>query len=140
MATPAPYRAFASALSNKEIDWDADTFTALLCDTSYTFNKDSHVYVSDITHELSGGSYARVNLTSLSIDSASSGTVKLKCANVAFASLTATNANYMIVFRNSGSDATSKLVCCIQFDAPVSPASQTVTFNVSSDGLLNETM
>lgn len=37
---------------NKEIDWDADTFKAILCTDSFTFNRDTHATLSDITNQL----------------------------------------------------------------------------------------
>jgi hypothetical protein len=43
----------------------------------------------------------------------------------------------MVVFRNTGSDATSKLICVVQFDAEINPTAQSVTFNLSTDGLIN---
>lgn len=136
IATPQIYTSASAAFANKELEWDADAFSALLLKNTYTFNQDSHVYVTDLTGELTGGSYARVALTTKTLSS-SSGVTKFLCDDIVFASLTNTNVLYMVVFRNTGSDATSKLFCCTQFDATINPTTQPVTFDLSTDGLVN---
>lgn len=140
MATPVIFRGAAAAFVNKEFDWDSDTWGALLLDSSYTVDANAHVYVTDLSHEISGGSYARVAIASKTIDSTSAGVVKLKCDDIVFAAMTATNVNYCVVYRNSGSDATSKLLCVIQTDSTISPSTQTVTFDLGSNGLVNLTV
>lgn len=139
LATPNIYRSAASAFTNKEWEWDADAFSALLVTTSYTFNQDTHVFVTDLTGELSGGSYARVALSTKTFATAA-GVVKLLCDDIVFAAMTATNVNAMVVFRNTGSDATSKLFCCLTFDASVDPTAQTITIDLNTDGLVNLTV
>lgn len=140
MATPQIYTIAASSFTDKLWSWTADAFTALLLDDSYTFDPDGDVFVTDLTGELSGGSYARVNLSGKS-QSAASGVVKLLCDDIVFASLTASDVKFMVVFRNTGSDATSKLFCCTEFDATIpTVTSQPITFDLGSNGLVNATV
>jgi hypothetical protein len=140
MATATMYTNAVEAFANKELDWDTDNFSALLLDNTYTINQDSHEFVSSVVgDEISGGSYARVALTGKTI-STGTGVVKLLADDVVFASMTGTAIRYMVVFRNTGSDATSKLVCVIQFDSDLAPTAQPVTFNLSTDGLVNFTL
>lgn len=141
MATPLVYRASLAAAFNKEWDWDGDTFTAMLLDNTYAFNQNTHVFVDDVDgDEISGGSYARVALSGKSIGTATDGVVKLIADDIVFASMTATNVNYVVVFHNTGSDATSKLLCCIQFDAAENPTAQPVNIDLSTNGLVTLTV
>lgn len=142
MAVPVIYRGAASAFVNKELDWDTETFSALLLTNTYTINKDTHVFVSDIVtgNEVVGGSYARVAVNNRTIDSTGAGSVKLKCDDIVFAAMTATNVNYCAIYRNTGADTTAKLLCVIQFDAAVSPAAQSVTIDLGVNGLVNLTV
>jgi hypothetical protein len=138
MATATMYRSAVAAFANKELEWDADTFSAMLLDNTHSVDSDGDTFVSDIVaDEISGGSYARVNLTGKGYDTATSGVVKLTADDIVFSAMTATDVRYMAVFRDTGSDETSKLICIVQFDSDISPAAQSVTFNLSTDGIVN---
>lgn len=140
MATATMFTNAVAAFANKELDWDTDAFSAMLLDNTYTVNQDSQEFVADIVaDEIAGGSYARVDLTGKATTEGT-GVVKLTADDVVFAAMTATNVRYMAVFRNTGSDATAKLVCVVQFDADINPTAQSVTFNLSTDGLVNFTL
>jgi hypothetical protein len=137
MATASIYRGALSAFVNKELDWDTEAFSAMLLDNTHTIDTDGDVFVADIVaDEISGGSYARVSLTGKGYVT-SAGVVKLTADDLVFASMTATDVLFMAVFRATGSDATAKLLCIVEFDAAISPVSQPVTFNLSTDGLVN---
>jgi PKD repeat protein len=138
VATATMYTNGMAAFANKELDWDTDNFSALLLKDTYTINQNTHEFVTDVIsgNELSGGSYVRVALAGKTISEAT-GVVKLLADDIIFAPLTATDVLYMVVFRNTGSDATSKLICVVQFDAEINPTAQSVTFNLSTDGLIN---
>ena len=44
---------------NKEIAWSTDTIKVMLCTSSYVPNRDTHVYKSDVTNEVTAaGSYS----------------------------------------------------------------------------------
>lgn len=141
MSTATMYTNAVSAFANKELDWDTDNFSALLLKSTYSVNQNTHEFVTDVIsgNELSGGSYARVALSGKAIVEGS-GIVKLTADDIIFASMTATDVLYLIVFRNTGTDATSKVICAVQFDSAIAPTAQSVTFNLSTDGLVNFTL
>lgn len=139
MATASMYTEGLAAFMNKELDWDTDNFSALLLDNTHTLDLNGDEFVSDISaDEIAGGSYARVALSGKSID-VGTGVVKLLADDIIFASMTASNVMYMVVFRDTGSDATAKLICVVEFDAAINPSAQGVTFNLSTDGLITYT-
>lgn len=136
------YTSGVKAFVDKEWNWTTDTFKALLLKNTYTFNQNSHVYVADVvasSAEVTGGSYARVALASKT-DSGASGIVKLTANDITFAAMTATGVRYMVVFQDTGSDATAKVLACINFGADIAPTAQAVTVNLSTDGIVNFTL
>lgn len=141
MATALTFTTGIEAFTNGELDWDTANFSALLLKDTYTIDQDGDEFVDDVDagNEPSGGSYARVALTGKAIVTGT-GIVKLTADDVVFASMTQTDLRYMVVFRNTGSDATSKLICVVDFGANLDPTAQTVTFNLSSDGLISMTL
>jgi hypothetical protein len=52
------YRQALLTLVNKEADWNSDTIKITLHTSSYTPNRDTHVYVSDLTNEVTGPGYS----------------------------------------------------------------------------------
>lgn len=57
------YRQALLTLVNKEADWNSDTLKITLHTSSHTPNLDTHVYVSDLTNEVSGTGYSAGGIT-----------------------------------------------------------------------------
>jgi hypothetical protein len=113
-------------------DWDAggQTYRVLLVTSAYTFDRD-HDFVADLTSELSGGGYARQDLTGRATalnDTADQ--VEYSADNVSF-TLTAQAPAAAIVYRFVSSDADSPLVAYCTFTAP---GTVTGTFTVRWSG------
>lgn len=110
-------------------DWDAggDTYRVLLVTSTYTPNPD-HVFVSDITNELSGGSYARQDLggRAISIDNVND-RVDHNATNVTFT--IAGSPKYAIVYKFITNDAASPLVCWIDLGSVTLTGDLTVKWN-----------
>jgi hypothetical protein len=51
------YGLFLDSLADGLIDWRADIFKAMLCDSGYTPNQNTHQYKSSVTHEVAGSGY-----------------------------------------------------------------------------------
>lgn len=61
---------YASAFTktwNKEADLDTDTIKVMLCTSSYTPNRGTHAYKSDVTNEVSGTGYTATGATLASV-------------------------------------------------------------------------
>ena len=129
-------KAYVSAF-NKEIDWDTDTIKAVLCASSYTPDQDTHQYASSLTGELSGGGYARVTLTGKAVTyTGATNTTMLDCADITFPALTTTDFRYLVfVDTQTGSDATSPLVCYVDFGATQTATAQDVNITIDSAGV-----
>lgn len=126
------------AMANKQIDFDSDTVKVLLCTSTYTPNQDTHDYVdTDITNELTGGGYARVTLTGKTVTyDGASNTLTLDCDNVLFPALTAANVRYAVFFIDTGTPATSPLLCYWDFESNLAPSAQDLTLTISASGLV----
>lgn len=126
------------SLWNGELDWDTNTFKALLCTSAYTPNQDTHRYRSDLTGEVAAGSgYAAggVTLTGKTITyDAPTNTVTLDCDDPAWPASTIT-ARYLVIYRDTGTSATSPLVAYVDFGADQSSTSGTFTYQVPVAGI-----
>ena len=109
-----------------DIDLLNDTIQAMLLDSGYTPNIDTDEFVDDISaNEIVGGGYARKTLAN---PATTGDTANDRCEFssddiTGWNADTWTGARYMVIFRNSGADATSALICYIDFgsdkDAPL---------------------
>ena len=131
-----------SATSARRVDWDTDTIKVALCTSSYTPDQDAHDFFADITNEVSGTGYTAGGATlagkSVNYDSATN-VLSLRGSTSTWSSATFT-ARYAIVYKDTGSSATSPLLGWIDFGGDQSVSSG--TFSVSwdaTDGLLKIT-
>lgn len=132
--------AFKSAF-NKEIDWDSDTIKAVLCDTGYTPNQDTHQYASSLAGECTDASYARQTLAgkSVSYDSGTN-TLKLDAADFGWTALTETFRYMVYVDTQTASDATSPLIAYVDFGTDQVASAQDVNITVDADGVVTATV
>lgn len=99
-------------------DWTAGTWRVLLVDASYTPNIDTHVFVSAVTGELTGGTYVRKTLAtqSVSVDNATDRANYL-ADNVTWSALAAGGATAAgaVVYKFVTNDADSILFAYVDF-------------------------
>jgi len=95
------------------VDWVSDTIKVSLHTSAYTPDQDAHDFANDLTNELSGGGYAVQTLGTKSINyDTATNHVQLRAANTTFSSLTATF-RYIVVWKDTGSTATSPLLALV---------------------------
>lgn len=88
--------------------------------------------------EVSGGSYSRQTLTSVTISNTTNVTT-LTCANVSWTGVTF-SATYAVFFDNAGgTDATSQLICYWDFGGTQTVTSANFTLTISGSGLVTWT-
>lgn len=107
------YNAAKVSLAKAEIDWVNDTVRAVLLTSSYTPNKDSDQYWSDISeNEFSGGSYSAggVSLTTKAVtqDNTNDRAI-LDSDDVQFTGITGTF-RYVGILQWTGTASTSRLI------------------------------
>lgn len=119
------------------INFTSDTLKILLTNASYTPNKDTHEFVSDVTNELSGGGYVRKTLASGTVTlNTTTDKIEIDAADITWTALTGT-VRRGVLFKDSGSDATSALVGWVDNESDVPSLGGDFVLTVNASGLLN---
>lgn len=122
-------------MAKGEIDWDGHTFKAILCTSSYTPDTDTHDDLADITNELSGGDYARVTLSGITV-TRSTTTITVDCDNISFGNPVTLTAKYLIVYDDT--HASDALIGYVDLDSGGGSVSSTAAlfqYTVNASGL-----
>ena len=129
------YAEFLRSLGNKEVDLDSDTFIGVLIASTYTPSLSGHASITNISsHELSGGDYARVTLTSVT-KTLTSTTMKWSSDTVNFGNPVTLSARYFAIFDDT--HASDRLVGIMDLNVGgPEVASTTGPFSVSPDPTL----
>jgi hypothetical protein len=134
------YTKGAQALAAKKVDFVNDTIVCALLDATYTPDQDGDEFLSDLTGELSGGSYARATLTGKT-STTDAGVVTLDCADVTFATFTADpGPRYAVFAVSTGVAGTSNLLCWMDFETATAVAAQPGTITIPAEGLITLTV
>lgn len=117
-----------------------DTIKLALATNTYVPDQDAHDFFADVTNEITGTGYTAGGATlatkSVSYDTATN-ELRLICADVAWGpGATFGPFRKGIVYKDTGSGATSPLLGYITFDADQSVSNGTFTVDVDATGLL----
>ncbi len=127
-----------SATAARRVDWVGDTIKVMLCTASYTPDQDAHDFKDDITNEITGTGYTAGGATlaskTITYTGASNREV-LDAADVAWTTATFT-ARYAVVYKDTGSAATSPVLCVIDFGANETVTAGTFTIQWDAEGVL----
>lgn len=99
---------------NKEIGWATDNVKCMFCTSAYVPNKDTHVYKSQVTNEISGaqgynvGGVLLTNKT-MRYDS-TSGKCILDADDIALSDVTINNVRVLVIYVDKGDASTSPLI------------------------------
>jgi hypothetical protein len=129
------YTKLTNLVANSSLDWVNDDIRALLVSSSYAFDA-AHAFVSEITGELTHGSYARKVLGSKSIVVVDADTDALYAAALTWTSLAGgVNPAKIILYKRVTNDADSPLLACLDVSG-VADGSQNfnVTFGATDPG------
>lgn len=112
-------------------DWTSGTWKVLLTTSSYAINIDTHVFVSAVTNELSGGSYVRKTLTTSRTVDNTNDRCDYLADNVTWTAVTAAAGApaYAIVFKFVTNDADSLLICQLDAVATFNGGDFTIKFD-----------
>lgn len=106
------------ATSARRIDWLTDTIKAALCTSSYSPDQDAHTFFSDITNEIPGGNgytAGGVSLGTKSINYDPTGNIMSLRAGTSSWSAASFTARYAVVYKDTGTAATSSLLGYVDF-------------------------
>lgn len=136
----AVYSALKTGLVNGDINLGADTLKVILVSSAYVPNIDTHEDYADITNEIAtGGGYTAGGqalsgvaiLTDLPNDRAA-----LDANDVTWSASTITAARGAVIYKDTGTPATSKLITYIDFGTDKSSSGGDFTIAWDSTGIL----
>jgi len=132
------YNYYKQKVNEALIDLVDDTIKVALTTSSYTPNQDTHDFFDDITNEVSHASYTAGGATlaskTLTLDTTND-RVDFDAADVVWASATFT-ARYAVIYKSTGTAATSPLIALIDFGADKSPSAEDFTIVWNAAGIL----
>jgi enterochelin esterase-like enzyme len=127
------------SLFNGEIDFDTHTIKTMLTTSAYTPNLDTHRYKSSVTNEVTGTGYTAGGLTlsGRSITYSSVTDSVTMDADDALWSSSVLTARRAIVYRDTGTAATSPLLFVVDFGEDVSSSGGPFLIEWDAAGLLS---
>lgn len=126
--------------SARRVDWLGDTIKVMLCTSSYTPSQTTHAYKSSVTNEVTGTGYTAGGATLGSTTATKSSlTVSLDAADTSWTSSTIT-ARYAVIYKSTGSDATSPVLGYVDFGADATSTSGTFTITWDAAGVFTWTV
>jgi hypothetical protein len=132
--TAFPFNQSFKGLGLARFDFSSHTFKMMLTTGTYTPDRDTHEFKSAVTNEISGTGYTSggVTLSGLSwtYDAGNDWCV-LTCNPPAWSTATFT-ARRGVVYRDTGSAATSPLLSYVDFGADASPSASNFTITFTS--------
>lgn len=133
------YNSFKQKIMDGSIDLDTDTIKVALVTSSYTPNQDTHEDFADVTNEVSGTGYtaggAALASKAVTKDTTDDEGV-FDADDVTWSSSTIT-ARAAIVYKDTGTPATSWLICYIDFTSDKSSSNGDFTIQWNAEGILN---
>jgi hypothetical protein len=133
------YNSAPDEMARGDIDFDTDTFKAMLVTSSYTPNKDTHEFRDDVTNEVSGTGYTAGGVASavtVTKDTANDN-VTIQLGAVSWASSTITARGCVYYKSRGGASSADELVCYADFGSDVSSSGGTFSVAASTITLQN---
>ncbi|ATS93197.1 hypothetical protein SLBS1_A25 [Synechococcus phage S-LBS1] len=133
------YNSAPDEMARGDIDFDTNTFKAMLVTSSYTPNKDTHDFRDDVTNEVSGTGYTAGGVASavtVTKDTAND-KVTIQLGAVSWASSTITARGCVYYKSRGGASSADELVCYADFGSDVSSSGGTFSVAASTITLQN---
>lgn len=111
------YNRGKALILNGGIDFDTTDIRALLVTSTYTFSA-AHNFVTDLTNEVSGGTYVRKATTRTVVENDASNRAEGTVANVLWTALTCTGTPAaLILYKYNAADGSAELLSYHDFTA-----------------------
>lgn len=121
-------------LARGAIDFDSDTFYAMIVTSTYSPNKDTHLKRSDVTNEVSGTGYTAAGqaVAATVTKDTTNDRVDISFANPSWTSATITGRAVVIYKHRGGASSADELVAYVDNGSDVTSTNGTWTFTFSS--------
>lgn len=133
------YNSAPDEMARGDIDFDTNTFKAMLVTNSYTPNKDTHDFLDDVTNEVSGTGYVAGGETSAVTVTKDTGNdkVTIQFGAVSWAGSTITARGCVYYKSRGGASSADELVCFADFGSDVTSSGGTFSVAASTITLQN---
>jgi hypothetical protein len=133
------YNSCIDDMAKGAIDFDTDTFKAMLVTSTYTPNKDTDTKRSNVTNEVSGTGYTAGGATSAVTvtKDTTNDKVTITFAAVSWATATITARAAVIYKSRGGASSADELVCYVDFNGDVTATGATFSLGSSTITLQN---
>jgi hypothetical protein len=121
------------------INWSSDTIKVALTTSAYTPNQDTHDFFDDVTNEITGTGYSAGGVALASKTSTYDTTtdqIRLDAADTTWTTSTLT-ARRAVIYKSTGTPATSALIGWVDFGADVSTTAGTFQITWDATGIIN---
>jgi hypothetical protein len=133
------YNSAPDQMVRGHIDFDSNTFKAMLVTSTYTPNKDTHDFRNHVTNEVSGTGYTAGGATStvtVTKDTAND-RVTIQFGAISWASSTITARGCVYYRSRGGASSADELICYADFGSDVSSSGGTFAVAASTITLQN---
>ena len=133
------YNSAIDDMARNNIDFDTNTFKAMLVTSSYTPNKDTHDFRDDVTNEVTGTGYTAGGATSavtVTKDTAND-RVTIQFGAVSWATSTITARGCVYYKSRGGASSADEIVAYVDFGSNVSSSAATFSVAASTITLQN---
>lgn len=136
------YTSFPQKIMDGSIDLDTDTIKVMLVTSSYTPNQDSHEDKADVTNEVSGTGYTArgAALASKAVTKDTTDNEGVFDADDVTWSNSSITARGAVVYKDSGTDATSWLIRYLDFGQDYISLNADFKITWNSEGIVNVTI
>lgn len=120
------------------IDWDTDTIRCMLVTATYAASQDNDDYVNDVTNEVAGTGYTAggAALANLTVTQDNTNDLAMLDANdVTWAASTIT-ARAAVLYKDTGTPATSPLIAYIDFGSNQTSTNGNFTIQWHANGII----
>ena len=133
------YNSAIDEMARGDIDFDTNTFKAMLVTSTYSPNKDTHDFRDDVTNEVTGTGYTAGGVTStvtVTKDTAND-RVTIQFGAVSWATSTITARGCVYYKSRGGASSADEIIAFVDFGSDVSSTSGTFSVSASTLTLQN---
>ena len=133
------YNSAIDEMARGDIDFDTDTFKAILVTSAYTPNKDTHDFRDDVTNEVSGTGYTAggvASAVSVTKDTAND-RVTVQFGAVSWSSSTITARGCVYYKSRGGASSADEIIAYNDFGSDVASSGGTFSVDASTITLQN---
>jgi hypothetical protein len=133
------FNSFKKKIMDGSIDLDTDTIKVALTTSSYTPDQDAHDFFDDVTNEVSGTGYSAggATLANKAVTADNTDNEGVFDADDTTWSTSTITARYAIIYKSTGTAATSPLIAAIDFGSDKTSTAGTFTITWAAEGILN---